>query len=193
MHWRHEVRVPCGCAWFRWAGLDVIAAPRSVHGVVVSGGVAELVSCGPVTKNRDVTIIIVGHEGDSTEFAVLPPGRVGEVWLSSASVAGGYWRSPTGTADAFVGPPTGFHLDRGVPAGEPNTDVATGAGMGAGVDAIAGAGSSAGASSDGTRFLRTGDYGAIVSGELFITGRIKDMIIIRGRNHYPQVCPAHRP
>jgi amino acid adenylation domain-containing protein len=35
-------------------------------------------------------------------------------------------------------------------------------------------------------FLRTGDLGFFHNGELFVTGRLKDMIIIRGRNHYPQ-------
>jgi acyl-CoA synthetase (AMP-forming)/AMP-acid ligase II len=35
-------------------------------------------------------------------------------------------------------------------------------------------------------FLRTGDLGFLMKGELFITGRIKDVIIINGRNLYPQ-------
>lgn len=39
---------------------------------------------------------------------------------------------------------------------------------------------------DDARFLRTGDLGFVQGNELFITGRIKDLIVIRGRNHYPQ-------
>ena len=34
--------------------------------------------------------------------------------------------------------------------------------------------------------LRTGDLGFILNGELFVTGRLKDAIIIRGQNYYPQ-------
>lgn len=34
-------------------------------------------------------------------------------------------------------------------------------------------------------YLRTGDLGFVRSGELFVTGRVKDLIIIRGRNLYP--------
>lgn len=35
-------------------------------------------------------------------------------------------------------------------------------------------------------FLRTGDLGIIKQNHLFVTGRIKDLIILRGRNYYPQ-------
>ncbi|MGD9546169.1 MAG: fatty acyl-AMP ligase [Candidatus Krumholzibacteriia bacterium] len=34
-------------------------------------------------------------------------------------------------------------------------------------------------------FMRTGDLGFLRGGELFITGRLKDLIVIRGRNYYP--------
>src|SRR5580692_8806479 len=39
-------------------------------------------------------------------------------------------------------------------------------------------------------YLRTGDMGFLHDGELFVCGRIKDMIIIRGQNYYPQDIEA---
>jgi amino acid adenylation domain-containing protein/thioester reductase-like protein len=51
------------------------------------------------------------------------------------------------------------------------------------------------------QYFRTGDLGFVLDGELHITGRIKDLLIVRGRNHHPQdiertvqaVHPALRP
>jgi fatty acid CoA ligase FadD21 len=39
-------------------------------------------------------------------------------------------------------------------------------------------------------WLRTGDQGFISEGELFIVGRIKDLLIIHGRNHFPEDIEA---
>ena len=39
-------------------------------------------------------------------------------------------------------------------------------------------------------WLRTGDLGFVHDGALFIVGRIKDLLIIRGRNHYPEDIEA---
>ena len=41
-----------------------------------------------------------------------------------------------------------------------------------------------------TGWLRTGDRGFISKGDLFIVGRIKDMLIVRGRNHYSEDIEA---
>lgn len=39
---------------------------------------------------------------------------------------------------------------------------------------------------EGPDYLRTGDLGAVIDGELYVLGRIKEMVIVRGRNHYAQ-------
>ena len=43
----------------------------------------------------------------------------------------------------------------------------------------------AGEEGSGKRYLKTGDLGFIFQGELYVTGRLKDMMILRGRNIYP--------
>ncbi|MFR0355227.1 fatty acyl-AMP ligase [Streptomyces sediminimaris] len=40
------------------------------------------------------------------------------------------------------------------------------------------------------RWLRTGDLGTLLDGQLVVTGRLKDLIIVDGRNHYPQDVEA---
>ncbi|SEG14374.1 amino acid adenylation domain-containing protein [Nonomuraea solani] len=39
---------------------------------------------------------------------------------------------------------------------------------------------------DERRYLRTGDLGFLKDGQLYVAGRSKDLIVVRGRNHYPQ-------
>lgn len=39
-------------------------------------------------------------------------------------------------------------------------------------------------------WLRTGDLGFMFDGELFVVGRVKDLLIVRGRNHYPDDIEA---
>jgi 8-amino-7-oxononanoate synthase/acyl carrier protein len=101
----------------------------------------ELVGCGHVLPDEKVRIV----EPDTCRD--LPADRIGEIWVSSPSVAQGYWNNREATDTTF----------RAYIAG-------TGEGP----------------------FLRTGDLGFLLDGELFVTGRIKDMIIVRGVNRYPQ-------
>ncbi|MEU6238287.1 AMP-binding protein, partial [Kitasatospora sp. NPDC047058] len=89
----------------------------------------------------------------------VPAGAIGEIWLSGPSVAQGYWNRPEHSAATF-----GARLAGPEPADD--------------ADDAAGA--------DGHAFLRTGDLGLLHEGELYVTGRLKDLVIVRGRNHYPQ-------
>lgn len=101
---------------------------------------AELTGCG-WAHHEDLALIIDPATGEP-----VPPGTVGEIWVSGPTVAHGYWNRPEQTAAAFGATAQG-HPDRG--------------------------------------FLRTGDLGFRHGAELYVTGRIKDLIIVRGRNLYP--------
>ncbi|MEM9923865.1 MAG: AMP-binding protein, partial [Cyanobacteria bacterium P01_D01_bin.50] len=94
------------------------------------------------------------------DFNPCDENQVGEIWVSGESIAQGYWGKLGETEEVFKG------------------RIAEGAG---------GAGGAGEAEEAEERYyLRTGDLGFIREGELYITGRIKDTIIIRGRNYYPQ-------
>ena len=99
------------------------------------------VGCGH--PSIDTTVIVVNPES----LTRCSPEQVGEIWVSSLSVAAGYWNRPEATKETFQA----YESDTG-----------------------------------NGPFLRTGDLGFLQNGELFVTGRLKDVIIIRGRNHYPQ-------
>jgi fatty-acyl-CoA synthase len=92
----------------------------------------------------------------------LPDGDVGEVWLQGNNVARGYWGLPDETRRAF-GAKLGSRLDEG---------------------------SHAEGSSVGGSWLRTGDLGVYLDGEIYVAGRIADLITVAGRNHYPQDIEA---
>ncbi|MFB9615270.1 fatty acyl-AMP ligase [Kutzneria kofuensis] len=106
-----------------------------------------LVGCGRLTK-FDARLRIV----DPDTHEVLPPCRVGEIWVSSATKALGYHGRPEQTERTFRARVAG---------GE-----------------------------DPTHYLRTGDLGFLHGDELFVTGRLKDLIIVRGRNLHPEDIEA---
>jgi acyl-CoA synthetase (AMP-forming)/AMP-acid ligase II len=93
---------------------------------------------------------------DPATRRALPEGRVGEIWVSGPNVARGYWGRLPRSPITFGARPA--EVDGDVPV----------AGM------------------CGEGWLRTGDLGALVDGELFVTGQLEDMIIVAGREHYPQ-------
>ena len=124
------------------------AAPRP------SGG-RRLVGSGRELDGQDVLIV------DPATCEALPPGRVGEIWVSGPSVAQGYWNRTDESQATF-----GAMLAQAEPVA-PGQVVAKWR-------------------PNPGPYLRTGDLGFFEDGELFVTGRLKDLIIIRGRNHYPQ-------
>ena len=99
---------------------------------------------------------------DSATDAELPDGHVGEIWLHGDNVGLGYWGRQDETELTFRNKVQSRLLH----------------------------GSHAQGSAEGALWLRTGDLGVYLDGELYITGRIKDLIIVDGRNHYPQDVEA---
>lgn len=92
----------------------------------------------------------------------LADGHVGETWLQGGNVGEGYWQRPDDTKVTFDGR----------------------------LRSTRGDGSHAdGALIDGA-WLRTGDLGFYLDGELYVAGRIADLITVDGRNHYPHDIEA---
>jgi fatty acid CoA ligase FadD32 len=87
----------------------------------------------------------------------LPDGQIGEIWISGQNMGTGYWGKKDETVATF----------QNILKSRTNPSHAEGA-------------------ADDATWVRTGDLGAYHDGELYITGRVKDLVIIDGRNHYPQ-------
>lgn len=92
----------------------------------------------------------------------LPDGQVGEPWLQGDNVARGYWDRAEETRQTFGARLTGT---------------------------LAHGSHAAGADLDGT-WLRTGDLGFYLDGELYITGRIADVVVVGGRRYSPHDLEA---
>jgi fatty-acyl-CoA synthase len=92
----------------------------------------------------------------------LPDGEVGEIWLQGNNVGRGYWGRPEETRLAF-----GAKLQSVLPEHSP-----------------------ADGSNTGGTWLRTGDLGVYLDGELYVTGRIADLVTIDARHHYPHDIEA---
>ncbi|MGB3768200.1 MAG: fatty acyl-AMP ligase [Phormidesmis sp.] len=128
-----------------------------------AGGAYEnyrtLVSSG--RRQQDETLLVV----DPDTLSVCAEGVVGEIWVAGPNIAQGYWDNSEKTQQSF-----GLGLDSLV--GDQRSQLSA--------QIVRQAG-------DRTpTFMRTGDLGFLQAEELFVTGRIKDLIIIRGQNHYPQ-------
>jgi acyl-CoA synthetase (AMP-forming)/AMP-acid ligase II len=85
-----------------------------------------------------------------------------QIWLHGDNIGRGYWGRPKETDFSFRNK-LQARLDQG---------------------------SHATGTEPGATWFRTGDLGVYLDGELYITGRVKDLVIIDGRNHYPQDIEA---
>ncbi len=94
---------------------------------------------------------------DADTATELPDGQIGEIWLHGQNMGIGYWNREQETQDTF----------KNILKSRANPSHAEGV-------------------PDDGLWVRTGDYGTYHNGGLYITGRIKDLVIIDGRNHYPQ-------
>ncbi|GAB2699289.1 long-chain-fatty-acid--AMP ligase FadD32 [Nocardia thraciensis] len=116
------------------------------------------VSCGYVALSQWATIVDAETVDDPAGARELPEGQVGEIWLHGDNIGIGYWGREEETRKTFKN-----ILANRLPEGS----------------------KAEGSAADAT-WMRTGDYGVYIDGELYITGRVKDLVIVDGRNHYPQ-------
>ncbi|WP_410872014.1 HAD-IIIC family phosphatase [Nocardia sp. A7] len=138
----------------------------------------------PVYGLAESTLIVTAPSTAAAPTLLTVPASLGDGSRSRGTELVGVGRAVVGMSLAVVDPDTGAPRGDGV---EGEIWVA-GPSVAAGYfrDEQAGAAVfGARQVGDDRRFLRTGDLGILADGELFVTGRRKDLVIVDGRNHYP--------
>lgn len=127
----------------------------------------------PTEANQAVRPVSCGSAPDYHEIRIVDPetgslcreGHIGEIRVAGPGIAKGYWNRPEESEYTF----RARLIDTAADADHPGTGARSHTGE-----------------NNAQLFLRTGDLGFLDNGRLYLTGRIKDLIIIRGRNFYPQ-------
>jgi fatty-acyl-CoA synthase len=146
---------------------DAVARATWFDGELLAAGRAVTVAADAPNAVAHVSCGVVARSlravvVDPDTGAELPDGSVGEFWLHGDNVGRGYWRRPEQTRHTF----------------------------GARLTCRLASGSRAGGVAHDADWLRTGDLGMFVDGELYVTGRIVDLLTVGGRNVYPQDIEA---
>jgi fatty-acyl-CoA synthase len=151
------------------ATTDPMATPRVTHfdRAQLAVGRAEPVDAGapgavPHVSCGHLARSLWGVVVDPETGAELPDGHVGEMWLQGRNVGRGYWGRPEESRRTFDA-----RLSATLELGS----------------------HTAGSDVDGN-WLRTGDLATYLDGELYLTGRLADLIAVAGRQHYPQDVEA---
>lgn len=128
-------------------------------------GIAERVEPG----ENAVAYISNGQVAPPQELVVvdpethveLPEGTVGELWANGANMALGYLGRPEQTDETFHNTLKGRLPEGSRVINAPDDN-----------------------------WMATGDLGVVLDDEIYVTGRLKDLVVIAGRNHYPQDIEA---
>ncbi len=138
--------------------------------------VSTLVGCGLPLDAAEVLIV------DPDTLRPLEENRVGEIWVRGPAVASGYWQQDALSQATFAATlaapewPTAA-LPTAPSVGVPTAEIDRGAIKHASARPAA-------------AYLRTGDLGFMHGDQLFVSGRLKDLIIIAGRNYFAHELEA---
>ena len=136
-------------------------------------GVVEILTsddAGSVSRKQRQELVGCGRAVANTEIVIvdpetrktLPPETIGEIWVKGGSVTSGYFRDLATAVNADEAETASLTKQRF------NAQTAEGVGG----------------------FCRSGDLGFLHDGQLYVTGRVKELVILRGRNLFPQDLEA---